>query len=73
MTEDEFIPPILPCATVDDLGGMQYEVNVWAEAPWDYRRCFILKATSDKKAADEGIRLFCKEVEQLGPRKEGNE
>ena len=51
--------------TVDDLGGMQYEVSVWGEAPFDHERVYTLKATSDNKAAQEGLRLFVEEMECL--------
>tara|TARA_R110000868_G_scaffold102492_4_gene282184 strand:+ start:4099 stop:4305 length:207 start_codon:yes stop_codon:yes gene_type:complete len=51
--------------TVDDLGNMQYEVNVWGENPFDHERAYTLKATSDNLAAQEGIRLFVEEMECL--------
>lgn len=51
--------------TVDDLGGMQYEVNVWGQPPYDHTRVYTLKATSDNNAAQEGLRLFVEEMECL--------
>lgn len=51
--------------TVDDLGGMNYEVTVWGEAPFDHDRIYTLKATSDNTAAQEGLRLFVEEMECL--------
>lgn len=51
--------------TVEDLGGMQYEVCVWGEPPHDHERVYTLKATSDNKAAQEGLRLFVEEMECL--------
>ena len=51
--------------TVEDLGGMQYEVSVWGEPPFDHERVYTLKATSDNKAAQEGLRLFVEEMECL--------
>ena len=51
--------------TVEDLGGMQYEVSVWGEPPFDHERVYTLKATSDNTAAQEGLRLFVEEMECL--------
>lgn len=51
--------------TVEDLGGMNYEVTVWGEQPFDHDRVYTLKATSDNTAAQEGLRLFVEEMECL--------
>ena len=51
--------------TVDDLGGMQYEVKVWGEEPFDHKRVYTLKATSEDLAARLGIGLFVEEMECL--------
>ena len=51
--------------TVDDLGGMQYGVNVEGLAPFDCRRVYTLKATSEDKAAQEGLRLFVEEMHYM--------
>ena len=56
---------ICASCTVDDLGGMQYEVCVWGEPPFDHERVYTLKATSDNNAAQEGLRLFVEEMECL--------
>lgn len=58
---------ILMDATVDELGHCHYEVEVRGIPPYDYRRLYTLKATTDTKAAHEGMRLFHNEVEALGP------
>ena len=52
--------------TVDDLGGMQYEVSVQgAFHAAAYSRKYTVKATSEDAAAQEGLRLFCDEIEAL--------
>jgi len=51
--------------TVDDLGGMQYEVRVWGLAPFDHERTYTLKATSEDLAARQGLNLFVDEMECL--------
>ena len=57
--------PVRASCTVDDLGGMQFEVRVWGEEPHDHERVYTVKATSDNKAAQEGLRLFVEEMECL--------
>ena len=56
---------ILASCTVHDLGGRQFEVTVWGEAPFDHERTYTLGALDDNKAAQEGIRLFVDEMECL--------
>ena len=51
--------------TVDDLGQKQFEVNVWGEAPFDHQRTYTLSAKDDNSAAEEGLKLFCDEMECL--------
>lgn len=52
--------------SVDNIGGMVYEVIVnGAMAYEDHRRVYTLKATSEDKAAMEGLRLFVEEMENL--------
>ena len=57
--------PILASCTVDDLGQKQFEVHVWGEAPFDHERTYTLSAKDDNSAAQEGLRLFCDEMECL--------
>ena len=57
--------PILASCTVDDLGQRQFEVHVWGEAPFDHERTYTLNAKDDNSAAQEGLRLFCDEMECL--------
>lgn len=56
---------ILASCTVDDLGGMQHEVKVWGEKPFDHERIYTIKAKDDNSAAQEGLRLFVEEMENL--------
>jgi hypothetical protein len=51
--------------TVDDLGGMQYEVNVWGEKPFDHKRMYTTKAKDDNDAAKQCLHLFVEEMECL--------
>ena len=52
--------------TVDDLGGMTYEVCVSGALGYsDCRRTYTLKATSEDAAAREGLRQFVEEMECL--------
>lgn len=64
----KFYPHIKASATVDQLGGMMYEVTVEAMEPYDYRRVYTLKAKDDNEAAFSGLDQFCEEVDNLGPR-----
>jgi len=57
---------ILSACTVEDLGGMQYEVRVWGGVePFDHERVYTVKATSDSDAANKGMGLFVEEMEAL--------
>jgi hypothetical protein len=56
---------ILASCTVDELGGMQYEVNVWGEKPFDHKRMYTVKAKDDNSAAEQCLRLFEEEMECL--------
>jgi hypothetical protein len=51
--------------TVEDLGGMTYEVEVWGEEPHAHTRVYTIKATSDNLAAQDGLRQFVEEMECL--------
>ncbi|MDE2105100.1 MAG: hypothetical protein KGL39_48120 [Patescibacteria group bacterium] len=52
--------------TVDDLGGMQYSVEVEGALSCEgHRRIYTVKATSEDRAAMEGLRLFVEEMENL--------
>lgn len=51
--------------TVEDLGQKQFEVEVWGEVPFDHKRTYTLNAKDDNSAAEEGLRLFCDEMECL--------
>jgi hypothetical protein len=59
---------ILASAVVDRVrGGVPavWEVTVWGRSPFDHRRVYTLKANTDNMAAQEGIRLFVEEMENL--------
>jgi DNA-directed RNA polymerase subunit L len=56
---------ILASCTVDELGNMQHEVKVWGEKPFDHKRIYTIKAKDDNSAAQEGLRLFVEEMENL--------
>jgi len=61
--------PRVKCnATVDliDNGPVPtWEVTVWGEPPHDHRRTYTLQRKTDNLAAQEGIRLFVEEMENL--------
>jgi hypothetical protein len=38
---------------------------VWGEVPFDHKRTYTLNAKDDNSAAEEGLRLFCDEMECL--------
>lgn len=42
-----------------------WEVKVWGQPPHDHSRTYTLKAKTDNFAAQEGIRLFVEEMENL--------
>jgi hypothetical protein len=44
---------------------MQHEVKVWGEKPFDHERIYTIKAKDDNSAAQEGLRLFVEEMENL--------
>lgn len=56
---DILIPP-----SVFSLG--KFKVEVWGKEPHDYVRHYEIQAKSDTLAAQEGIRRFVEEMEQLG-------
>jgi hypothetical protein len=59
---------ILAQATVDLLedGPLPlWEVTVWGQPPFDHRRIYTLEGKTDNNAAQEGIRLFVDEMENL--------
>lgn len=62
---------VLASATVDVMkpatprGLGLFRVNVWGQAPYDYSRIYQIQAKTDTIAAQEGIKRFVKEMEQL--------
>ena len=59
---------VLASAIVDkiDNGSVPiWEVQVWGQPPFDHRRTYTLQAKTDTLAAQEGIRLFVEEMENL--------
>lgn len=42
-----------------------FRVEVWGRPPHDYTRFYQIDAKDDNMAAQEGIRLFVEEMEQL--------
>jgi hypothetical protein len=42
-----------------------WEVTVWGEPPFDDQRIYTLERKTDTLAAQEGIRLFVEEMENL--------
>ena len=50
---------------VDDGPVPIWEVQVWGEPPHDHRRTYTLQAKTDNLAAQEGLRLFVEEMENL--------
>ena len=57
---------IFSACIVEDLGGMQYEVQVWGGLePFDHERIYTVKATSEDDAAKSGMGLFVDEMEAL--------
>ena len=61
------IPPRIPAScTVDDLGAMQYAVEVQGALAFaDYKRTYLLKAKSEDEAARDGLNQFVAEMEAL--------
>ena len=61
-------PRILASATVDMVktGPMPtWDVSVWGREPFDHRRNYTIKRKTDTEAAQEGIRQFVEEMENL--------
>ena len=59
---------VLASATVDlieDGPVPTWEVEVWGQPPHDHRRTYTLQYKTDNLAAQEGIRLFVEEMENL--------
>ena len=59
---------ILAKATVDlleDGPSPIWEVTVWGEPPFDCQRIYTLEKKTDTLAAQEGIRQFVEEMENL--------
>lgn len=50
---------------VDDGPVPVWEVQVWGEPPHAHRRTYTLQYKTDTLAAQEGIRLFVEEMENL--------
>lgn len=47
-----------------------FSVEVWGQPPNDYTRTYEIQAKNDTLAAQEGIRRFVAEMEQLADTKE---
>ena len=61
-------PRVKCSATVDQIDDgpvPMWEVQVWGEPPHDHRRTYTLQAKTDTLAAQEGLRLFVEEMENL--------
>ena len=59
-------PNIPATCTVDAIGSMVYCVEVTGAFGYsDHRRTYTLKATSEKDAAMQGLRMFVEEMEVL--------
>jgi hypothetical protein len=54
---------VLRPATPQRIGN--FRVEVWGKAPYDYVRVYEIMAKTDTIAAQEGIRRFVKEMEEL--------
>jgi len=50
---------------IDDGPVPMWEVSVWGELPHGHRRVYTLRAKTDTLAAQEGIRRFVEEMENL--------
>jgi|DEB3_MinimDraft_2_1074329.scaffolds.fasta_scaffold03024_2 hypothetical protein len=50
---------------IDDGSVPIWEVQVWGQPPFDHRRTYTLQVKTDNLAAQEGIRLFVEEMENL--------
>ena len=48
-----------------------WSVEVWGQPPHHHRRTYTLKAKTDNLAAQEGIRLFVEEMENLASLNKG--
>jgi hypothetical protein len=57
------IVDVLRPATPQRIGN--FRVEVWGKAPYDYVRHYEIMAKNDTIAAQEGIRRFVKEMEEL--------
>jgi len=42
-----------------------WSIEVWGQPPHSHRRTYTLQAKTDNLAAQEGIRLFVEEMENL--------
>lgn len=59
---------VLASAIVEKIDGgpvPMWSVEVWGQPPHDHRRTYTLQAKTDNFAAQEGIRLFVEEMENL--------
>lgn len=66
--------PVLASAIVDQIenGPMPtWSVEVWGQPPHSSRRTYTLQAKTDNLAAQEGIRLFVEEMENLASLNKG--
>ena len=48
----------------------KFEIKVWGKEPYDYVRHYEISAKTDTVAAQEGLRRFVEEMEQLDPAKD---
>jgi hypothetical protein len=59
---------VIKAATPQTIGN--FRVEVWGKEPYDYVRVYEIMAKNDTLAAQEGIRRFVSEMEQLEVTKE---
>lgn len=66
--------PVLASAIVDQIENgpiPTWSVEVWGQPPHSSRRTYTLQAKTDNLAAQEGIRLFVEEMENLASLNKG--
>jgi hypothetical protein len=56
---------ILANATVEALDSKMWAVEVTGVAPFQHKRTYTLAGKTDNNAAQEGLRLFVEEMENL--------
>jgi len=63
MVKASAIVDIVKASTPRGLG--TFKVEVWGQEPYDYVRIYEIRAKSDTIAAQEGIRRFIAEMEEM--------